>query len=125
MTVSTSEYGMHYDARNAKVIARAQVVSDEKWEALPIQTLPAGTPLHAHLETVERQDVDRVANGNVPLREKCPTQLWRDGDGELYVVDGHVRTAIYYTLDKPMPVRIMDEKSLAELGDDEETQHEM
>lgn len=77
------------------------------------------------METVERRHVHRVANVDVPLRENCPTRLWRDGNGELYVVDGHVRTAIYYTLEKPMPVRIVDEQSLAELGDDEEIQHEM
>ena len=120
MTVATSEYGMQYNSRNTQVIARAQVVSDDKWETVPIQTLPAGTPLNAHFETVERRHVDRVAEGEVPPRENYPIRLWRDGGGELYVVDGHVRAAIYYTLRKPMSVRIMDEQSLAELGDDED-----
>ena len=117
MTVGTGDYGMHYHARNAKVIARAQVVSEGKWETLPTTTLPARTPLNAYVETVERRTVDQVASGAVPLRD-YPAKLWKDGSGTLYIVDGHTRTAIYYTLDKPMPVRIMDEKSLAELGDD-------
>jgi hypothetical protein len=117
-TVPTSDYGMHYDAGNRNVIAQAQAVGADIWDTLPISTLPARTPLNACVETLESRWVDRVVSGSVPLRENHPTFLWKDGSGKLYIVDGHARTAIFYALDKPMPVRIMDEKSLAELGDD-------
>ena len=40
MTIDTDDYGMHYDARNAKVVARAQAVSEDKWNKLPVRTLP-------------------------------------------------------------------------------------
>lgn len=115
MTVSTSAYGMHYDAGNSKVIARAKAVSEDKWTTLPIQTLPARPPLNACVETVERRHVDKVADEDFEFRKDYVTQLWEDGSGKLYIVDGHTRAAMYYVLNRPMPVRIMDEKSLAEL----------
>jgi hypothetical protein len=114
MTVST--YGMHYDAGNAKVIERAKAVSEDEWKALTVQTLPARTPLNAWVETVDRCIIDDVARGDVPIRENYDPVLWRDGSGKLYIVDGHTRAAIYYELNEPMPVRIMDERSLAGLS---------
>lgn len=116
MTVSTSAYGMHYDAVNSNVIARAKAVSDDKWKTLPIETLPARTPLNACVETVDLCIVEMVARGDVPIRQNYESKLWRDGSGKLYIVDGHTRAAIYYQLNKPMPARIMDEESLAQLG---------
>lgn len=110
----TSAYGMLFEADNAAIIARAQAVADEKWKALPINILPARTQLNAHQDSVRLRHVDRVVGGERKLDEK-PTKLWKDDDGKLYIVDGHVHAAIYYALDKPMPVRIMDEESLAEL----------
>lgn len=114
--MNISKYGMHYDAANADIIARAQAVSDDKWETLPVTKLSERTPLNASYETVLRRHVDRVVSGDVPLRENYPTKLWEDDDGNLYIVDGHARTAIHYELNIPMLVRIMNEKSLAELG---------
>lgn len=115
MSVATSAYGMHYEADNATVIARAQAVSEAKWNTLPVNMLPARTRLNDHVETLLRRHVERVVSGTLELDDH-PTKLWKDHDGKLYIVDGHVHTAIYYALDKPMPVRVMDEKSLAELG---------
>ncbi len=114
VTVPTSAYGMHFDADNARIIARAQAVSDEKWNTLPVIMLPARTRLNAHRETVLRRHVDRVVCGELELDGK-PIKLWKDRNGKLYIVDGHVHSAIYYALGKPMPVRVMDEKSLSEL----------
>ena len=118
-TKSVSAYGMHYDAGNGKVIERAQAVSEDKWRTLDIETLPARTPLNACVETVLRQHVDKIYDRDFAFRKDHVTQLWEDGDGRLYIVDGHTRTAMYHELNRPMPVRIMDEKSLAErVGDD-------
>lgn len=113
----TSAYGMQYHPDNATVIARAKAVSDEKWNTLPVIMLAQWTPLHAHRETVFRRHVDRVVRGGLEPDGK-PTKLWKDRDGELYIVDGHVHAAIYHELDRPMPVRVMDEDSLSELGED-------
>lgn len=85
---------------------------------MPIETLPARTPLNACVEAVDLCIVEKVARGDIPIRKNYELKLWKDESGKLYVVDGHTRTAIYYELDEPMPVRIMDEKSLAELGGD-------
>jgi hypothetical protein len=110
-TVST--YGMHYDAGNAKVIKRAKALSDAKWRAFTaIKTLPARKPLNACVETVLRRHVDKVYDRDFAFRENYEPTIWKDGRGELYIVDGHTRAAMYYELNEPMPVRIMDEKSL-------------
>ena len=111
---NVSTYGMHYDAGNAKVIERAQAVSQDKWKTLTVQPLPPRTPLNACVETVLRRHVDRVYDRDFAFRKDHVTQLWEDGDGKRYIVDGHTRTAMYYELNRQMPVRIMDEKSLAE-----------
>ena len=111
-TVPTSAYGMHYDAANADIIARAQSASEDEWNALPVDILPARTPLNASLERVTRRDIERVVRGDVELRgADYPTKLWRDGDEKLYVVDGHVRAAIHFALNKAMPVRMMYAKA--------------
>ena len=83
---------MHYDAGNAKVIAGAESVSDDKWNTLPINTLPAQTPLNAWAETVLLRHVNKVVNGDEPFRGNHVVKLWRDGSGKLYIVDGHPRT---------------------------------
>jgi len=114
---TVSAYGMHYDAGNAKVIERAKAVSEDKWKALlPIETLPARTPLNAWVETVDRCIITDVARGVVPIRENYEPTIWKGGSGELYIVDGHTRAAIYYELNEPMPSRIMDERSLPGLS---------
>jgi hypothetical protein len=114
MTVSA--YGMRYDAGNARVIERAQAVSEDKWRALDIETLPARTPLNACVETVLRRHVDKVYDRDFAFRQNYVTQLWEDGSGKLYIVDGHTRAAMYYELNEPMPVRIMDEGKLSALS---------
>lgn len=116
MTASTRAYGMHYDAGNSSVIAPAKAVGECKWAMLPIETLPARTPLNACWESVDLSTVKKVVSREVEPRENYPLKLWRDGSGRLYIVDGHTRTAIYYELNKPMSVRIMDEKSLSKLS---------
>jgi len=110
---NVSTYGMHYDAGNARVIERAKALSEAKWRAFAaMKTLPARTPLNACVETVLRRHVDRVYDRDFEFRKDHVTQLWEDGDGKRYIVDGHTRTAMYYELNRSMPVRIMDEKSL-------------
>lgn len=104
------EHGMHYDKAHARLIARALAISEEQWNTLPVTTIPARTILKAHYSWIDSCTVERVVSGEDSLREDYVTRLWRDSDGELYVVDGHVRTAIYHALNKDMPVRIMDEK---------------
>jgi hypothetical protein len=65
--------------------------------------------------------VDEVADEDFEFRKDYVTQLWEDGSEKLYIVDGHTRAAMYYELNRQMPVRIMDEKSLAERGGDDAT----
>jgi hypothetical protein len=111
--VYSDDYGMHYSADNEKVVERARQVPKEKWDLLPIEMLPPGTPIEANEETLKRKHIDKVVSGEVPFREGYVNEMWRAPDGSLHVVDGHHRVAMYAALKKPMPVRIMDEASLA------------
>lgn len=109
MKVRTSRYGMSYSRKNAKLIARALAVSEDDWNLLPVKEIPARTPLRAHRKRVSSGTIKKVVSGRVKLREGYVTKLWRDGE-KFYIVDGHVRAAIYYALNRPMPVRIMDKE---------------
>lgn len=113
LTIPVSEYGMHYDTNNAQIIARAQNAGEEAWNALPVTVIPARTLLNAHEETVSHKNIRRIVSGKVRLRDDYEVRLWDSGE-KLYIVDGHTRTAIYHVLNREMPVRIMDEKTLPE-----------
>ncbi len=106
---------MDYDPGNSNVVAEARNICKCKWQALRTDELRARTRLNACVETVDRLIVEKVASGEVSIREDYDPCLWRDSSGELYIVDGHVRTAIYYQRNEPMPVRIMDERLLAKI----------
>ena len=113
--VWSEDYGLIYDRRNEKVVERARGVPDAKRNALPVETLPAGTPLQANEETLSKKSIDKVVSGAEPFREGYVIKLWRDNDGALHVVDGHHRVAMYHALSKPTPVRIMDEAAYKRL----------
>jgi hypothetical protein len=107
--VRSEDYGMNYDPRNEKVVERARSVPNAKWEELPVESLPAGTPLEANEETLKKESIDKVVSGATPFRGGYVITLWRDENGKLHVADGHHRVAMYHALGKAMPVRIMDE----------------
>jgi len=111
---SVEDYGMRYKPSNAKVVEQARAMDKSLWEKLPVKKLPARTPLEANEETIKLRHVAKVVNGEEDFREGYVTQLWRADDGKLHIVDGHTRTAMYYALNKPMPVQILDAKTLAE-----------
>ena len=108
-TVPVSDYGMEYDAKNVEVVARARMVKDELWDTLPISSIPRGTVLQANEEVVKKRHIDKVVSGAEPFREGYTAKLWRDADGNLHVVDGHTRAAMYDALGLPLPARVMDE----------------
>ena len=99
---------MRYDPHNYLVVERARSVPEEKWNELPIESLPAGTHLEANEETLNEKSIDNVTSGAEPFREGYVTKLWRDESGKLHIADGHHRVAMYYALGREMPVRIMD-----------------
>lgn len=113
--VHSSDYGMHYDPANEKVVAAARTVPDAQWDLLPVQSLPAGTPIEANEAELKRKHIDKVVSGEVPFREGYVTKMWRAEDGSMHVVDGHHRVAMYAALHKDMPVRIMNPQTLAVL----------
>jgi hypothetical protein len=113
--VRSQDYGVHYDPRNVKVVERARGVPDENWNELPIESLPAGTPLEANEDTLTKKSIDKVVSGAEPFREGYVIKLWRDKHGKLHVVDGHHRVAMYNALGKAIPVRIMDEAAFKRL----------
>jgi hypothetical protein len=99
---------MRFDPRNYLVVERARSVSEEKWNELAIDSLRVGTLLQANEEMLKKKSIDKVTSGAEPFREGYVTKLWRDENGELHIVDGQHRVAMYYSLGKEMPVRIMD-----------------
>ncbi|GAB3034995.1 hypothetical protein MBOU_34420 [Mycobacterium bourgelatii] len=107
--VRSENYGMHYDPGNYLVVERARRLPDKKWNKLPVETLPCGTSFQASLEILEAKTIDKVTSGKEELRENYEISLWRDENGQLYVVNGHYRVAMHYALGKEMHVRIMDE----------------
>ena len=106
---------MNYDPRNVTVVQRARAIPDEKWNDLPVKSLPAGTSLEANEETLSKESIDKVVRGAEPFREGYIVKLWRDKNGKLHIVDGHHRVAIYHALAKAIPVRIMDEATYQRL----------
>lgn len=106
---------MNYDPRNEKVVERARGVPDEKWNELPVDSLPHGTTLEANKEWLMKKSIDKVVSGAEPFREGYVSKLWRDENGKLYVADGHHRVAMYHALGMAMPVRIMDEAAYQRL----------
>ncbi|MHA3018668.1 hypothetical protein ACXPWS_00175 [Mycobacterium sp. BMJ-28] len=106
--VRSDEYGMCFDPNNVYVVERARSVDESLWDGLPVELLPVGVTLQANEETLKRSSIDRVTSGAEPIREGYVTKLWRDWNGDLHIVDGHHRVAMYYVLGKPLPVRIMD-----------------
>jgi hypothetical protein len=113
--VRSKDYGMNYDPQNVKVVERARGMPDEKWNDLPVESLPAGTSLEANEETLTKKSIDKVVSGAEPFREGYVVKLWRDEYGKLHIVDGHHRVAMYHALGKAIPVRIMDEAAYQRL----------
>ena len=110
-SVPSRNYGMTYQPGSERMVAKARKVSDKDWDTLPVQSLPHGTKLIANEEHLTKpQAIERVVSGKEPFREGYVTKLWKDGKGNLHIVDGHHRVAMYHELGKDMPVRIMSEK---------------
>ncbi|KAA0085603.1 hypothetical protein CIW52_06845 [Mycolicibacterium sp. P9-64] len=99
---------MCYASKNVYVVERARSVAEARWNELPVELLPVGVMLQANEETLKRSSIDAVTSGAEPIREGYVTKLWRDENGDLHIVDGHHRVAMYYALGRPLPVRIMD-----------------
>jgi HK97 family phage portal protein len=107
--VLAADYGMDYSPANAQVVEKARGVPDEEWNTLPVETLPHGTALKANEETLNTAPIEKVVSGREPFREGYVTKLWRTNEGDLHIVDGHHRVAMYHALRREMPVRIMDQ----------------
>jgi HK97 family phage portal protein len=105
--VSSASYGMEYSPRNERVVAKAREVSDAGWNQIPVEDVPHGTVLQANEKTLKLAPIDKVVSGREPFRQNYVAKLWRDGKGDLHIVDGHHRVAMYHALGKDMPARIM------------------
>lgn len=120
--VPSSAFGMDWvpDSPNAKIVSDARELPADKWDQLPVQTLPHGTPIKANEGTLKKSSLDKVISGAEPFREGYVTKLWREPNGDLHVVDGHHRVAMYHALGKDMPVRILDRPTLEQLSPPDE-----
>jgi hypothetical protein len=111
--VKSSRFGMVYSKTSAAIVARARKVSDANWEKLPVQTLKCCPKLVANEKYLTKPEaIEKVVSGKVPFRKGYVTKLWKDAKGKLHIVDGHHRVAMYQSLRKDMPVRIMSEAEL-------------
>ena len=105
-TEPVEKYGMTYDRDNEPVVDRAREIPDEGWNKLPVVEIPPGTELHANESHLNPKPINKVVSGAEPFREGYVVKLWNE-NGQLHVVDGHHRVAMYHALGKPMPARIM------------------
>jgi hypothetical protein len=127
----SNDYGMTYSEYSEAEVERARAVPQEDWDKLPIQMLPNAarfptlpeTPIIANEPVLKKKSIDKVVSGEEPFREGYVVKLWRDDDGNLHVVDGHHRVAMYHALGKDMPVRIMDEDSLKAVTAESSARH--
>lgn len=107
-----SRYGLDYDPQGAATVAHVRAkdaAGDIDWDSLPVTTITPErmTSVKANEETVRSpEDIDRVISGREALREGYVAKLYETPSGELHVVDGHHRVAIYSGLGKPMPAHI-------------------
>lgn len=69
--------GLRHDLQQTqrKVVGRARSVPDATWNALPVETPPAGTPLQANEETLTKKSIDKVVSGAEPFREGYAIKL--------------------------------------------------
>lgn len=95
---------MVYHPGNAGVVSACQ---DIDWGSVPVVIVPHGTMLHATVGTLDWSIVHRVASGDDKLREEgYYAHLYRTQGGDLYIVDGHHRVAIYAAMGRDMPARV-------------------
>lgn len=106
--MNVKNFGMIYRPSNNQVIARARSAHQSLWGTIPVEKIPSRYPLFANVDDVDGPLIERVVKGDEPLRENYVTRLWREPNGDLHIVDGHIRAAMYHALNKPMPVQIMD-----------------
>lgn len=99
---------LQYNATNALVVARARVLPDAAWDALPVVRIPRGTVLHSNIEKLVQRHIDKVVSGVEAYREDYPALLYRTDAGDLHIVDGHHRAAICAALELDLPARVAD-----------------
>lgn len=107
-TEPSEKYGMTYTEGNEKIVEKARALGDDLWNRLPVQTLKHGTEVHANESHLKPGPINKVISGQMGFKEGYVIKLWND-NGNLHVVDGHHRVAMYHALGKDMPVRIMDQ----------------
>ena len=105
--VSSSDYGMHYSPDNAKVVEVPRSLTEDVWNRIPVTTIKHGTVLQANEQTLKAKSIDKVVSGAEKFREGYIAKLYQTPNGDLHVVDGHHRVAMYHALGKDMPARVL------------------
>lgn len=100
-------YGLTYDPKGERTVERIRKANID-WESLPTETVPHAQirKLHANEPTVRNKPIQKVVGGTEPFREGYTVRLFQAADGELHVVDGHHRLAMYSALGKDVPVKV-------------------
>jgi hypothetical protein len=111
--VPSTRFGLTWtpDSPEAKIVAPARTMDKDVWATLPVQMLPHGTKILANEGTLKKKSIDKVVGGTEPFREGYHIELFQDKNG-LHVVDGHTRVAMYYALNKDMPVKILTQDDI-------------
>lgn len=130
-SVPFSRYGLSYDPQGAAIVAHVREkdsAGEIKWDSLPVATISPNevTKLKANEEMVRSpEDIEQVIYGSddVPdtgdeeaLRSGYTAKLYEAPNGDLHIVDGHHRVAIYAGLDEPLPARIYRDPAMIASG---------
>lgn len=120
-SVPFSKYGLTYDPEGAATVAHVRqkdAAGDIKWSRIPVTTVSSDrlASIKANEEMVRSpEDIERVVAGpdgivsngdEEDLRKRYVAKLYEAPNGDLHIVDGHHRVAMYAGLGEPLPARI-------------------
>jgi 2'-5' RNA ligase len=110
---SAADYGLNFQEQYVNDPSLAAARESSEWENLPVESVDPKT-LVAVEDELASSSVDKVVNGDVPLREGYVAKVLRKEDGTLIIADGHHRAAMASTMGRDLDVQIMDEAALTQ-----------
>ncbi len=108
-----TEFGLTYDPEARQLISALDDMNNGgriDWSTAESTVIQPDDIRYIHTDEsfLDGDLVEKVAGGTIPFKEDYPVQLYRDPNGELFIVDGNTRLAMYLGADRPMDVVIYD-----------------
>lgn len=116
---TADDYGFEYHPEYEKLPELAEARAWEGWDSLPEEEIDP-----KDLKFVENafasSSVDKVVNGDEPLREGYVAKVLRLDNGDLVMADGHHRAIMASEMGQPLKAHVVDAKDLPDDVPDEE-----